>query len=146
MNSRYENVVIFQWNANSLRSKSADFRKLVAQYSFPVLCIQEAGVRDDFRISNYITYKSSRPSGNSRTMLCVRKDLPSHLIQSSSSDFPEYVACKVYLAKKCITIVSIYLQASRRITTDELISIFSITRSNIFICGDFNAHNVTWGE
>ena len=146
MNSRYDNVFIYQWNANSLRNKSADFRKLLAQHNFPVLCIQEAGVRDDFRLSNYVIYKSSRRAGNSRAMLCVRKDLPSYLIQSSDSDIPEFVACKISFRNRSVIVISLYLQASSKISLDSLVNVFDIADASVLVCGDFNAHNVIWGS
>lgn len=146
MNNRYKNVSIFQWNANSLRRKCADFRKLLVQYNFPILCIQEAGISDDFRLSNYVIYKSSRQGAISRVLLCVRKDLPSYQIHSSDSDFPEFVACKVSFGKLCITVINLYLQPSGRISVETLVDIFKIAHSNLFICGDFNAHNIIWGS
>lgn len=37
MNEECRRTTIFQWNANTLRTKMGDFRKLVAEFKFPVL-------------------------------------------------------------------------------------------------------------
>lgn len=103
-------------------------------------------MNDDFRLSNYVIYKSSRRSGPSRVHLCVRKDLPSHQVHSSDSDFPEFVACKVSFGEQCITVINFYLQPSSRISVEELTNIFNISNSYTFVCGDFNAHNIIWGS
>lgn len=146
MNNCYQNVAIFQWNANSLRSKWADFRKLVAQFSFPVLCITEAGVDNVFRLANYVVYTSSRSSGLSRAMICVRRDLPSALLSATASDIPEYVACEVRFGRVNITIVSVYLQPSTNISFSTLTGLFQKYTKNVIFCGDFNAHHVMWGS
>lgn len=57
LNNHCENVVIILWNNISLRYKNTYFRKLFAQYSFLELCIREAGVRDDYRLSSYVVYQ-----------------------------------------------------------------------------------------
>lgn len=74
MDSVYKHGVLFQWNANSLRQKCPDMRHFFAQYSFPILAVTEDRTGNNFRLSNYFIYSSSRPLGPPRAMMCVRKD------------------------------------------------------------------------
>ncbi|CAN7950325.1 unnamed protein product [Ixodes pacificus] len=108
MNDLYRQAFLFQWNANGLRSKSGDFRQFVALHQFPILAISEARVTAQFRLSNYVTCQTTRPSGPSRAMLCVRKDLTSTLVSTSTEDAPEYVVFKVNIGKVCIVIASVF--------------------------------------
>lgn len=146
MDNWYAQTAIFQWNANGLTSKSSDFRKLVAQYSFPLIAISEARVSNSFRLANYVIYTSSRPSGHSRAMLCVRKDVVSTLVYASDSDVPEYVVCKVKFDQICVTIASIYLAPATVLSMSDVTGIMRHLNSPFIACGDFNAHNIRWGS
>lgn len=144
MNKSYETTAIFQWNANGLRSKSGDFRHFIAQYQFPILALSEARVNDDFRLSNYVTYKSQRLNGLSRAMLCVRKDLPSSLVASSDDcDAPEYVTCKVLFGRVSVCLSSVYIEPGASVSFSSVLKTLS---EPYIVCGDFNAHNTIWGS
>lgn len=144
MDSWYGKAAIFQWNCNGLRGKSGDFRKLVAQYKFPILCISEARSEPGFRLANYVVYTSLRANGPSRAMICVRKDIPSMLVASSAGVAPEFVRCKVIFGKLTMSVVSAYLQPQCAIPATELADMCRPDGSPIVICGDFNAHNKLW--
>lgn len=111
MNSRFTGVSIFQWNANGLKGKLGDFRRLVLEQKFPILAISEGRLNANFRLSNYVIYSSSRPHNKpSRAILCVRKDITCCLVEASSGDLPEYVACKVQFGSLIFNVVSVYAE------------------------------------
>lgn len=97
-----QNAAILQWNANSLRSKSADFRKLVAQHAFPALFLVEAGGDSHHRLANYFVYTSSRSAGLSIAMICVRKNLPSVELGASTPNIPDF---EVQIASVSISVI-----------------------------------------
>ena len=116
MNEKYRRTTIFQWNANSLRTKMADFRKLVAEFKFPVIAISEAHTDDQFRLAGYASYSSKRSRGPSRALICVNQQYDSTFLCASSSDGPEFVACKVRFGEKTLSVISIYIEAVIAVT------------------------------
>lgn len=121
----YKNTTIVQWNARGLRSKMGDLRELLYTKKFPVLAINEAGVPDTFRISQYVNYISRRPQGMSRAMLCVRQDIPALLMERSETDTCGFVKCKVCFGAVVVTVVCVYLPPATLISENDLREIFA---------------------
>lgn len=142
----YSHIGIFQWNANGLRQKSGDLRQFLKKNTIPILALTEARVDDDFRLSNYVQYKSSRQNGQSRAMLAVQKDLVSVHLFSSTKEIPEFVACKVRCGKSSVTVVSVYIEPQTTITSFGFSEIFRHVSAPFIICGDFNGHHTMWGS
>lgn len=146
MSNTYQRTAIFQWNTNGLANKTSAFRQFVHYYNFPVLALCETRVTDQFRLANYVQYRAKRPNGLSRVMLCVRKDLPSSLVSSSTSSSPEYVAVKVRCASFIFTVVSVYLEPQTTVSSSVLNTLFRNLSAPFVVCGDFNAHSPSWGS
>lgn len=146
MNSWYRRSIMFQWNCNGLRGKMGDFHTFVAQYISPVLRISEARTERNFRLANYVVYTSDRGVAPSRAMLCVRQDIPSVLVASSSTQAPEFVRCKVVLGNTTVTIVSVYIEPHTAIAWSDLSDMCRPDGSLIICCEDFNAPHELWNS
>lgn len=123
-----------------------DFKQFVAKFRFPIISICEARFPSDFRLPEYILHQSNRLGGASRAALLIRTDIPQVPLTVRGSTDSEICACRVRFGTLDFTAVSIYLQPTVTIDTIELAKAVQSLPPPYLVCGDFNAHNASWGS
>ena len=111
-------------------------------------CLQETVLKPDdkitltgFNIYNYIHSNCQRPSGGSS--IFVKSSCPQRNIQLTTE--LQATAVSVTLDKE-ITICSIYIPPSFSLKTEHLDSLLKQLPSTYLLLGNFNGHNILWGN
>lgn len=141
---------LLQWNVNGLRTRLPELRQSLTNQRVDVLALQETNVLPgEVRLSPYVIYYSAaiNPNGRSRVAVFVRADVHHAPLNLSDlcSPYEEYAGVTVRMGKHETTIVSAYVTPQSTWNTKPLEEIHKRSRGNLIICGDFNAHNETWG-
>lgn len=144
---------VLQWNARGLRTRLPDLRQHLFLNPVDVLAIQEPLTQPgDFRLSPYVIYSSAPAlaNGRSRALLLVKAGLSHNHVDLSafSSHSAEYVAATIRVRGVEFTVVSVYVAPGSTADWDARI-LRDIARQcpgRLLFCGDFNAHNTTWGD
>lgn len=142
---------VLQWNTRGLRTRVAELRREVLRTPFNVLALQEANVLpSEARISKYTPYhgRTSHPSGRSRSSLYVHVDTDSSEVDLSDlcSSAADYVAVTVNMSGFYTTVVSAYVWPNAQWDPRDVCAIRARCSGRLIICGDFNAHQTTWGS
>ena len=139
---------IIQWNCRGLKPKFDEISLLLSQHRASVLCLQETFLKLDdkitlkgFNIYNHIHTDCQRPSGGSS--IFVKSSFPQRNIQLTTE--LQATAVSVTLDKE-ITICSIYIPPSFSLKTEHLDSLLKQLPSPYLLLGDFNGHNILWGN
>ena len=139
---------IIQWNCRGLKPKFDEISLLLSQQKPSVFCLQETFLKPDdkitlkgFNIYNYIHSNCQRPSGGSS--IFVKSSCPQRNIQLTTE--LQATAVSVTLDKE-ITICSIYIPPSFSLKTEHLDSLLKQLPSPYLLLGDFNGHNILWGN
>ena len=139
---------IIQWNCRGLKPKFDEISLLLSQHKASVLCLQETFLKLDdkitlkgFNIYNHIHTDCQRPSGGSS--IFVKSSCPQRNIQLTTE--LQATAVSVTLDKE-ITICSIYIPPSFSLKTEHLDSLLRQLPSPYLLLGDFNGHNILWGN
>ena len=143
----YKHTII-QWNCRGLKPKFDEISLLLSQQKPSVFCLLETFLKPDdkislkgFNIYNYIHSNCQRPSGGSS--IFVKSSCPQRNIQLTTE--LQATAVSVTLDKK-ITICSIYIPPSFSLKTEHLDSLLKQLPSPYLLIGDFNGHNILWGN
>ena len=143
----YKHTII-QWNCRGLKPKFDEISLLLSQQKPSIFCLQETFLKPDdkislkgFNIYNYIHSNCQRPSGGSS--IFVKSSCPQRNIQLTTE--LQATAVSVTLDKE-ITICSIYIPPSFSLKTEHLDSLLKQLPSPYLLLGDFNGHNILWGN
>ena len=139
---------IIQWNCRGLKTKLDEISLLLSIYKPSVFCLQETFLKPEdnitlkgFNIYNYIHSDCQRPSGGSSIL--VKSSCPQRNIVLTTE--LQATAVSVTLDKE-ITICSIYIPPSFSLKTEHLDSLLKQLPSPYLLVGDFNGHNILWGN
>ena len=139
---------IIQWNCRGLKPKLDEISLLISQYNPSVFCLQETFLKPDDTITlkgfdtyNYIHSNCQKPSGGSS--IFVKSSCPQRNIQLTTE--LQATAVSVTLDKE-ITICSIYIPPSFSLKTEHLDSLLKQLPPPYLLLGDFNGHNILWGN
>lgn len=140
---------IIQWNVRGILRNLDDVQELLSKFNAKVLCVQETHLtpkHKDF-LRQYIIFRKDRedpvvPSGGvaiiaDRSIACQHLKLPTAL---------EAVAIRAVLFNKLITICSVYIPPHQQLHRRDLESLIDELPEPFLVLGDFNAHNVLWGD
>ncbi|GFW54504.1 probable RNA-directed DNA polymerase from transposon X-element [Trichonephila clavipes] len=142
------------WNANGIKSRIVEVRDFIDKHHPDVFLIQEShlGPGDSIHFPNYTVYRTDRPhTTNTRprggTAILLKSSLPHHHTPTPPMGTVE--ATSVTLTPPGgdpLVITSLYISPSvsyQHIHTD-VEALFRLGGASI-ICGDFNAHHISWG-
>ncbi|GFT57085.1 probable RNA-directed DNA polymerase from transposon X-element [Trichonephila clavipes] len=142
------------WNANGIKSRIVEVRDFIDKHHPDVFLIQEShlGPGDSIHFPNYTVYRTDRPHTiNTRprggTAILLKSSLPHHHTPTPPMGTVE--ATSVTLTPPGgdpLVITSLYISPSvsyQHIHTD-VEALFRLGSASI-ICGDFNAHHISWG-
>ena len=143
------NCLLFQQNCRTLQGKIFEYRSLLRDYHIPLICFSEANARTSSlpRISNYVAYGES-DSTYSRVITYVDR----HFTQrprpiNNLTEGLHAVAVDVRFPQRDITIVNVYVTASRYLREQDFLDLLSqLPQDNVILTGDFNAHHPAWGS
>ncbi|GFX34251.1 probable RNA-directed DNA polymerase from transposon X-element [Trichonephila clavipes] len=142
------------WNANGKKSRIVEVSDFIDKHHPDVFLIQEShlGPGDSIHFPNYTVYRTDRPHTiNTRprggTAILLKSSLPHHHTPTPPMGTVE--ATSVTLTPPGgdpLVITSLYISPSvsyQHIHTD-VEALFCLGSASI-ICGDFNAHHISWG-
>ena len=139
---------IIQWNCRGLKPKLDEISLLLTQQKPSVFCLQETFLKPDdtitlkgFNIYNYIHNDCQRSSGGSSIL--VKSSCPQRNIKLTTE--LQATAVSVTLDRE-VTICSIYIPPSFSLKTEHLDSLLKQLPSPYLLLGDFNGHNILWGN
>ena len=139
---------IIQWNCRGLKPKFDEISLLVTQQKPSVFCLQETFLKPDdkitlkgFSIYNHIHSECQKPSGGSS--IFVESSFPQRHIELTTE--LQATAVSVTLDKE-ITICSVYIPPSFSLKIEHLDSLLKQLPSPYLLLGDFNGHNILWGN
>lgn len=139
---------IIQWNCRGLKTNFAELQHLNSVFNPLAYCIQETHLSPNdaltFKGFNMISIcgpNIQRPSGGSAIL--VRNDI----IHSQVVLDTQLQATAVQLTlHKTITICSIYIPPHEAVIPQELDKLISQLPTSFLLMGDFNSHNILWGD
>ena len=139
---------IIQWNCRGLKPKFDEISLLFLQHNPSVFCLQETFLKPDdkvtlkgFNIYNHIHSECQRPSGGSSVF--VKSSCPHRYIELNTE--LQATAVSVSLNKE-ITICSVYIPPSFSLKYEHLIALIQQLPAPYLLLGDFNGHNILWGN
>ena len=141
-------TALLQWNCCGFRANKHELDLLIAKFCPFVICLQETFMPRSITLRNFVSYdilanvdQDNRPHGG--VSLLVKETIPQSQI---TLDTPlKAVAARVTL-HRTITICSVYLPPSQPINLDKLNNLYQQLPSPAILLGDFNAHNILWGD
>ena len=137
---------IIQWNCRGIKPNYNEVQILLNKFSPSVLCLQETLLKDNDKLSfkNFSLYnhivKGDRASGGSS--IIIKNNIPHSVVNLNTS--LQAVAISATL-NKVLTICSLYIPPSHRLSIHELNDLVSQLPRPFIILGDFNAHHNAWG-
>ena len=139
---------IIQWNCQGLKPKFDEISIILEQQKPSIFCLQETFLKlndnvtlKGFDIYSYIHSDCQRPSGASS--IFVKSSCPQRNIVLTTE--LQATAVSVTLDKE-ITICSVYIPPSFTLKTEHIDSLLKQLPSPYLLLGDFNGHNILWGN
>ena len=144
---------IFQFNCTSIRNKSNNIEQYLHDNNFSIGCLSETFLmpHDNIKFKNFEILRSDRAFAVNRgggVAILIKKSIPFKKINIISNlNMIEVCGCEVNSNIGSLAIFSFYIPPRVNFSVSQLNNIISSTSCrNILICGDFNAHNVSWGS
>ncbi len=141
-------TALLQWNCRGFRANKHELDLLIAKFHPSVICLQETFMSRDITLRNFTSYdilanvdRDNRPHGG--VSLLIKDNTPQSQVTLHTA--LKAVAARVTL-HRTITICSVYLPPSQPIKLDELNHLYQQLPSPAILLGDFNAHNILWGN
>lgn len=140
---------IMYWNIRGLIRNLDDISELLRYYQPKVFCVQETHLSSkqvNF-LRRYAVYRKDRDEASTSSggvAIVVDKSIPCHHIVLQTP--LEAVAVRAILFNKLVSICSIYIPPHYQLTKEELYTLIKQLPEPYIIVGDFNAHNILWGD
>ena len=139
---------IIQWNCRGLKTKFEEMCVLQQKENPTVFCLQETFLKTEDNISlkgfnsyHHIHTDCQRPSGGSS--IFVKSSCPQRKINLNTE--LQAIAVSATFDRE-ITICSIYIPPSFSLKIEHLDSLLKQLPSPYLLLGDFNGHNILWGN
>lgn len=140
-------LTILQWNANGLKSRSAELKQFISQSKIKpdVICIQETHLKTNhkFQIVGYDCIRRDRldrPMGG--VAIFIKQEIRHSQLPNANNT--EHISVKIKSNGTDLVIVNIYNPPGIDIDVEEYLNIFD--HQNLIAVGDFNAYSPLWGE
>lgn len=139
-------LTVFQWNANGIRSRTAEFRNYLSDNSNrpDIICLQETNLKPDqeFRLSGYNVVRRDSNSLKGGVAVYIHSAISYTVLQTTDN------ICNVGISVKSngtdLNLINIYNPPGSTIDKNEYISLLNLP--NVLIFGDFNAWSPLWGS
>ena len=139
---------IIQWNCRGLKTKFEEICVLQQEENPSVFCLQETFLKtvDNISLKSFNSYHHihtdcQKPSGGSS--IFVKSSCPQRKINLNTE--LQAIAISVTLDRE-ITICSVYIPPSFSLKIEHLDSLLKQLPSPYLLLGDFNGHNILWGN
>ena len=139
---------IIQWNCRGLKTKFEEICVLQQEENPSVFCLQETFLKtvDNILLKGFNSYHHihtdcQKPSGGSS--IFVKSSCPQRKINLNTE--LQAIAISVTLDRE-ITICSVYIPPSFSLKIEHLDSLLKQLPSPYLLLGDFNGHNILWGN
>ena len=139
-------LTVLQWNANGIRSRTAEFRNyLSGNRNRPdVICLQETNLKSgqEWRLLGYNVVRCDSNSAKGGVAVYINSEISYTVLKTVDS------ICNVGISIRSngtdLNIINIYNPPGSTIDKNAYISLFSLP--NVLIFGDFNAWSPLWGS
>ena len=143
-------TAILQWNLRGLDANYQNLQLLITDYSPSVICLQETKLKEDEDniIRGYKGYhKMGPPTINGLACggasIYVKNHTPQDEIILDTN--LQAVAVRVTL-DKTMTVCCLYRRPSVPVSKEDLTNLYNQLPQPVVFLGDFNAHNIIWGD
>ena len=154
MGSKFENLTVISWNAQSIRNKCIEFFDFMISNSIDIACLSETWltVRDKIYHPEYIVYRLDRSNSTyGGVAIIVRKSIK-HFLITQPTKLIECIGISVQLHSSTINISSVYFQGFSKKNNSKLnhsyfksdIHLLTNSPTSYFICGDLNSRHSSW--
>ena len=138
-----------QWNIDGIRNKKDELLELVERHQVSIMAIQETKITDsfDFKLPTYNIIKREghvNVTTHGGVALFIHSDIPYQEIHLNTA--LQAVAARINANGKLLSICSVYIPQSQRLTIDMLHNLKEQLPSPTLLMGDFNAYNIMWGS
>lgn len=145
----FSKLNIFQWNAQSLKTKLIDFDVLLNREKVHIAVISETWLNEDdnIRISGYNIYRQDRSDGYGGVAIVSHHSVRTEVCHtfSNNSDI-ECLHVKIHNCNNIDNIYAIYCPPSAHTTQRDWENLFSRMTLRSLILGDFNGHHHSWSN
>lgn len=150
---RRNQVLIMQWNAQTLKRKMQDVAKYLIDKDVDIACISETRISDQYklpkRLNKYkfiLNQRIGREGGGTAILINKETAIVQKVDKHQYEDI-EYIVAKVRFKDCCpIDIVSVYIPHMNDKALKHLQDMAVKLTNRSIICGDFNAKHILWGS
>ena len=145
-----ENLIIVQWNSNSIYRKLTRFKQFLYELQPHICCISETWLKHDKEptFTNYqVCYAHRLNKTGGGLAILIRKDinfLPIEVKTFTGGNL-EIQAITLLSQPRKIDILNVY-NPNKDVKKSEFTHYFSQFKNQVIILGDFNAHHSWWGN
>lgn len=147
------NLKIVVWNAQSLKSKIAEFSNFLNKHKIDLALISETWLNSSIKISipNFKIYRKDRESDSSHphggVAICIRNSLIHNKVNSINLNTIENLSIQIPFKNSNLTVVVIYCPPSMSVRNfkAEMKSLMSLP-GPIILGGDVNAKHTSWNN
>ena len=140
-------ILVLQWNTGGLANKANEFKNFLLQTeTIPdVICVQETLYNKNSMVSfpGYEVLRKDGTNGQRGVAFLIRKEISYMDFEYIDSDI-EGVSVKIPTVSGVLEIVNLYWSPSVNIDNRLFTELFA--KSNVLLCGDFNAKSTLWGS
>ena len=137
-------LVFAQWNAEGLRNKKPELQNFLRNHKVDIICIQETHLTDAHRffLRLYELFRHDRLHRHKGGLVTlVRNTIPAVQTFQSDNEGTEFLAVKVILPDKEVTVINIYCPPDKELQLHTI----PMQEKGLLIAGDVNAHSPSWG-
>ena len=139
-------LTILQWNANGIRSRTAEFRRYLSSTSNrpDIICLQETNLKSDqhWRLTGYNLVRKDSNSLKGGVAIYIHNSISYTILKTNDN------ICNTGISIRCngtdLNIITIYNPPGTKIDKTDYNSLFNLP--NLLVLGDFNAWSPLWGS
>lgn len=136
---------LVQWNMCSFKAQINYLKLIISTHNPDVIALQETRFVNNKTISlkNYNDLFKNRATASGGVALYIKKTITLETVNVNSNH--EVIATRVITDKK-ITICNVYFAPNVNVTKQDIVGIILQLPHPFILVGDFNAHNLLWGN
>jgi len=132
------------WNADGVRGKKLELEHFLGQHGVDICLLRETFLNpwQAFRLANYVSHRTDRPTTGGGTAILVRRGIVHHSGPIPGPPNLEATAIQVTLAGRPVLILAAYLSPSRPLIGADLSACFGVGLT-VLMASDLNTKHVT---
>ena len=135
------------WNADGVSGRKLELEHFLGHHGVDICLLSETLLSHGqaFRLANYVSHRTDRPTAGGGTAILVRRGIVHHSVPVPGLTHLEATAVQVTLAGRPVKILAAYLSPSRPLIGADLSACFG-GGLPVLMAGDLNAKHVDWNS